>query len=92
MEPAGIYQDRLGFTCVFPVLFFLPTDYSVGSLQRSVLEVLEGGVTSKEADIFSFARVMIEVRSDGILLIEPFFSSIREDTGIYSSLHINVNT
>jgi len=37
------------------------SDQHVGSHQWSAPEVLEGGATSKEADIFSFAMVMIEV-------------------------------
>ena len=38
------------------------SDQSVESHQWSVPEVLEGGTTSKEADVFSFAMVMIEGR------------------------------
>jgi len=40
------------------------SDQRVGSHQWSAPEVLEGGATSKEADIFSFAMVMIEVRHE----------------------------
>ena len=52
------------------------SDQSVGSHQWTAPEVLEGGAISMEADIFSFAMVMIEVPSDGTLLIELWLTDV----------------
>jgi len=43
----------------------------------------EGGVYSKEADVFSFAMVMIEVRHEWIVCINPWLIVISFTAGVY---------
>ena len=46
-------------------------------------EILNEGTRSKEADVFSFAMVMIEVRCERVICVKLWLTASRTTTGIH---------